>query len=90
MNCQKRIEVDFHDVYSIKNPNSKKIKIPTELNRINQQTKYQISLCGLFYRAIKHSDKLKRQFQHNQGEVNALHKMDKHYGAMFGFVRQSK
>ena len=31
-------------------------------------------------------DAKRHQWQHIQGEVNALHKLDKHYYGMFGFL----
>ena len=45
--------------------------------------KCQVSLCGIFSTTIK--DAKRHQWQHIQGEVNALHKLDKHYYGMFGF-----
>ena len=46
--------------------------------------KCQVALCGIFSTTIK--DAKRHQWQHIQGEVNALHKLDKHYYGMFGFL----
>ena len=46
--------------------------------------KCQVALCGIFSTTIK--DAKRHQWRHIQGEVNALHKLDKHYYGMFGFL----
>ena len=46
--------------------------------------KCQVALCGIFSTTIK--DAKKHQWRHIQGEVNALHKLDRHYYGMFGFL----
>ena len=46
--------------------------------------KCQVALCGIFSTTIK--DVKKHQWRHIQGEVNALHKLDRHYYGMFGFL----
>ena len=46
--------------------------------------KCQVSLCGIFSITIK--DAKRHQWRHIQGEVNALHNLDKHYYGMFGFL----
>ena len=46
--------------------------------------KCQVALCGIFSTTIK--DAKKHQWHHIQGEVNALHKLDRHYYGMFGFL----
>ena len=46
--------------------------------------KCQIALCGIFSTTVK--DAKRHQWRHIQGEVNALHKLDKHYYGMFGFL----
>ena len=46
--------------------------------------KCQVALCGIFSTTIK--DAKRHQWQHIQWEVNALHKLDKHYYGMFGFL----
>ena len=43
-----------------------------------------MALCGIFSTTIK--DAQRYQWQHIQGEVNALHKLDKHYYGMLGFL----
>ena len=44
----------------------------------------QVALCGIFSTTVK--DAKKHQWQHVQGEVNALHKLDRHYNGMIGFL----
>ena len=44
----------------------------------------QIALCGLFSTVVE--DAKKHQWRHVQGEVNALHKLDKHCYKFFGFM----
>lgn len=51
---------------------------------VNQYEQCQIALCGLFSTTVK--DAKQHQWKHVQGEVNSLHKMDKHYYGMFGFL----
>ena len=46
--------------------------------------KCQVALCGIFSTTIK--DAKKHQWRHIQGEVNVLHKLDRHYYGMFGFL----
>ena len=50
----------------------------------NNYEQCQIALCGLFSTTVK--DAKQHQWKHIQGEVNSLHKMDKHYYGMFGFL----
>ena len=50
--------------------------------------KCQVASCGIFSTTIK--DAKKHQWQHIQGEMNALHKLDKHYYGMFGFLLINK
>jgi len=45
--------------------------------------KCQVALCGIFSTTVK--DAKKHQWHHIQGEVNSLHKLDRHYYGMFGF-----
>ena len=44
----------------------------------------QIALCALFSTTVK--DAKQHQWKHVQGEVNSLHKLDKHYYGIFGFL----
>ena len=50
----------------------------------NQVECSQIALCGLFSTVVK--DAKKHQWRHIQGEVNSLHKLDRHYYGLFGFM----
>ena len=50
----------------------------------NQYELSQIALCALFSTTVK--DAKQHQWKHVQGEVNSLHKLDKHYYGMFGFL----
>jgi len=43
----------------------------------NQFEQCQVALCGIFSTTIKHAKQ--HQWRHIQGEVNALHKLDRHY-----------
>ena len=47
--------------------------------------KCQVALCGIFSTTVK-KDAKRHQWRHIQGEVNTLHKLDKHYYGMFGFL----
>ncbi len=44
----------------------------------------QVSLAGLFSTTVK--DAGFSQWKHVQGEVNAIHKLDRHYYGLFGFL----
>ena len=44
----------------------------------------QVSLAGLFSTAVR--DAGFAQWKHVQGEVNAIHKLDRHYYGLFGFL----
>jgi len=44
----------------------------------------QVSLAGLFSTAVR--DAGFAQWKHVQGEVNAIHKLDRHYYGIFGFL----
>ena len=58
---------------------------PNEILSLQTQVECcQIALCGLFSTVVK--DAKKHQWRHIQGEVNALHKLDKHYYGLFGFM----
>ena len=58
---------------------------PPEVTSLKSEAeKCQVALCGIFSTTIK--DAKKHQWQHIQGEVNALHKLDRHYYGMFGFL----
>ena len=43
-----------------------------------------VQLCGLFSTTVK--DAGVSQWHHIQGEINAIHKLDRHYYGMFGFL----
>jgi hypothetical protein len=43
-----------------------------------------VSLCGLFSNTVKKASM--SQYQHLQGEVNAIKKLDRHYYGLFGFM----
>ena len=43
-----------------------------------------VSLCGLFSDTVKKASM--SQYQHLQGEVNAIKKLDRHYYGLFGFM----
>ena len=58
---------------------------PSSLTALaNQYELSQIALCALFSTTVK--DAKQHQWKHVQGEVNSLHKLDKHYYGMFGFL----
>ena len=58
---------------------------PAEITSLKSEgEKCQVALCGIFSTTIK--DAKKHQWRHILGEVNALHKLDKHYYGMFGFL----
>ena len=58
---------------------------PPEVTSLKSEAeKCQVALCGIFSTTIK--DAKKHQWRHIQGEVNALHKLDRHYYGMFGFL----
>jgi len=44
----------------------------------------QVALCGIFSTTVK--DAKKHHWHHVQGEVNALHKLDRNYYGLFGFM----
>ena len=58
---------------------------PKEILSLKNQVECcQIALCGLLSTVVK--DAKKHQWRHVQGEINSLHKLDKHYYGMFGFM----
>ena len=58
---------------------------PSEVAILKSEAeKCQVALCGIFSTTVK--DAKKHQWRHIQGEVNALHKLDRHYYGMFGFL----
>lgn len=60
------------------------MKLPEEISTLHNQYEIgQVSLCGLFSTTVKDADP--SAFHHMQGEINALHKLDKHYYGLFGF-----
>lgn len=44
----------------------------------------QVALCGLFSTTVKEANVW--QWKHVQGEVNSIHKLDRHYYGLFGFL----
>ena len=61
------------------------MKMPDRLSALrNQYERGQVSLCGLFSTAVK--DAGMSQWRHIRGEVNAIHKLDRHFYDMFGFL----
>ena len=62
---------------------------PSEVAILKSEAeKCQVALCGIFSTTVK--DAKKHQWRHIQGEVNALHKLDRHYYGMFGFLMINK
>ena len=58
---------------------------PQEILSLKNQTECcQISLCGVFSTVVK--DAKQHQWRHMQGKINSLHKLDKHYYGLFGFM----
>ena len=58
---------------------------PNEITNLkNQVERGQVALCGLFLTIVK--DAKMHQWCHVQGEINSLHKLDKHYYGIFGFM----
>ena len=56
---------------------------PSEITSLKSEVeRCQVAPCGIFSTTVK--DAKKHQWRHIQGEVNALHKLDKHYYGMFG------
>ena len=50
---------------------------PNEILSLKNQVEYsQVALCGLFSTVVK--DAKMHQWRHVQGEINSLHKLDKH------------
>ena len=48
----------------------------------SEAEKCQVALCGIFSTTVKNAKK--HQWQHIRGEVNALHKLGRHYYGTFG------
>ena len=61
------------------------MSFPTEIQSLaNQYERGQMSLCGLFSSTVREASMTR--YQHLQGEVNAITKLDKHYHGLFGFL----
>ena len=61
------------------------MEYPKEILSLRNQVECcQIALCGLFSTVVK--DAKKHQWRRVQGEINSLHKLDKHYYGLFGFM----
>ena len=54
------------------------------LNLKNSIEQSQVALCGIFSTTVK--DTKRHQWRHIQSEVNLLHKLDRHYYGLFGFL----
>ena len=86
----KELNTDFH-VGKVKE-NDKILSVdkwdmayPNEITNLkNQVERGQVALCGLFSTVVK--DAKMHQWRHVQGEINSLHKLDKHYYGIFGFM----
>ena len=78
--------VKFHVGKTEKSSTSKwDMVYPYEVTSLKSEVeRCQVALCGIFSTTVK--DAKKHQWRHIQGEVNALHKLDKHYYGMFGFL----
>ena len=62
---------------------------PNEISTLRNQVECnQVALCGLFSTVIK--DAKKHQWRHVQGEINSLHKLDRHYYGLFGFMMMNE
>ena len=62
---------------------------PNEILTLRNQVECnQVALCGLFSTVIK--DAKKHQWRHVQGEINSLHKLDRHYYGLFGFMMMNE
>lgn len=62
-------------------------KVPKEME--NLKTPYergQVSLCGLLSTTLKRADPFRKVWPHIPGEVNILHKLNRHYYGMYGFL----
>ena len=58
---------------------------PPEVTSLKSEAeRCQVALCGIFSTTVK--DAKRHQWRHIQGEVNTLHKLDRHYYGMFGFL----
>ena len=61
------------------------MSIPKPIKALcNKYETGMVSLCGLFSSTVKKASM--SQYQHLQGEVNALKKLDRHYYGLFGFM----
>ena len=83
------LNIDFH-VGKVKTKDHLPVRkwemaCPYEILSLKNQVECgQIALCGLFSTVVK--DARKHQWRHIQGEVNSLHKLDRHYYGLFGFM----
>lgn len=61
--------------------------VPKELENLKTSYEHgQVSLCGLFSTILKRADPFRRVWPHFSGEVNILHKLNRHYYGMYGFM----
>ena len=59
--------------------------VPKPLKELcNKYETGQVGLCGLFSDTVKKASM--SQYQHLQGEINAIKKLDRHYYGLFGFM----
>ena len=63
------------------------MRYPHEILSLKNQVECgQVALCGLFSTVVKDAKLKMHQWRHIQGEINSLHKLDKHYYGLFGFM----
>ena len=61
------------------------MKIPDPITALcNKYETGQVALCGLFSETVKKASM--SQYNHLQGEINAITKLDRHYHGLFGFT----
>ena len=73
---------DDDDLLPVQEWQMKRPSVLAALN--NQYERGQVGLCGLFSTTVK--DAGVSQWHHIQGEINAIHKLDRYYYGMFGFL----
>lgn len=75
------VHTDLLNVKPIKEWN---MEFPTQIKTLtNQYERGQTAICGLFSSTVREAGM--SQYDHVQGEINALAKLDRHYYGLFGF-----
>ena len=58
--------------------------VPTLKELCNKYETGQVALCGIFSDTVNKAPM--SQYQHLQGELNAIKKLDRHYYGLLGFM----